>query len=67
MDVKTLQQHLLALATLNETGAPVVSCYLNLERGPLGLPRCAGRPGGTVAEIASGTAAQPGGGGHGTD
>lgn len=35
MDVKTLQQHLLALATLNETGAPVVSCYLNLERGPL--------------------------------
>jgi rubrerythrin len=35
MDVKTLQAHLLALATLNETGAPVVSCYLNLERGPL--------------------------------
>jgi hypothetical protein len=35
MDVKTLQGHLLALATLNETGAPVVSCYLNLERGPL--------------------------------
>src|ERR1035437_1442734 len=35
MDVKTLQQHLIALATLNETGAPVVSCYLNLERGPL--------------------------------
>src|SRR5450756_1912519 len=35
MDVKTLQQHLLALATLNETGAPVVSCYLNLEAGPL--------------------------------
>jgi hypothetical protein len=35
MDVKTLQQHLIALATLNETGAPVVSCYLNLEAGPL--------------------------------
>ena len=35
MDVKTLQQHLIALATLNETDAPVVSCYLNLERGPL--------------------------------
>jgi rubrerythrin len=35
MDVKTLQQHLIALATLNETGALVVSCYLNLERGPL--------------------------------
>ena len=35
MDVKTLQQHLIALATLHETDAPVVSCYLNLERGPL--------------------------------
>ena len=35
MDVKTLQQHLIALATLNETDAPVVSCYLNLERGPM--------------------------------
>jgi len=35
MDVKTLQQHLSALATLPETGAPVVSCYLNLERGPI--------------------------------
>ena len=35
MDVKTLQQHLSALAPLPETGAPVVSCYLNLERGPL--------------------------------
>jgi rubrerythrin len=34
MDVKILQQHLFALATLNETGAPVVSCYLNLEQGP---------------------------------
>src|SRR5664279_2138963 len=35
MDVNTLQQHLSALATLTETGAPVVSCYLNLERGPI--------------------------------
>ncbi len=34
MDVRTLQQHLVALATLNETAAPVVSCYLNVERGP---------------------------------
>lgn len=34
MDVKTLQQHLFTLATLKETAAPVVSCYLNLERGP---------------------------------
>ena len=34
MDVRTLQQHLLAQATLEETGAPEVSCYLNLERGP---------------------------------
>lgn len=36
MDVKTLQQHLVTLATLNETSAPVVSCYLNLESGPAG-------------------------------
>jgi hypothetical protein len=35
MDVKTLQQHLIALATLVETDAPVISCYLNLEQGPL--------------------------------
>ena len=34
MEVKTLQQHLFTLATLNETGEPVVSCYLNLEQGP---------------------------------
>ena len=39
MDVKTLQHHLSALATLNETSAPVVSCYLNLERGPLSYRR----------------------------
>ena len=39
MDVKTLQHHLSALATLTETGAPVVSCYLNLERGPLSYRR----------------------------
>jgi len=39
MDVNTLQQHLSALATVTETGAPVVSCYLNLERGPLSYRR----------------------------
>jgi rubrerythrin len=39
MDVKTLQHHLSALATLTETGAPVVSCYLNLEQGPLSYRR----------------------------
>ena len=34
MEVKTLQRHIVTLATLKETGAPVISCYLNLERGP---------------------------------
>jgi hypothetical protein len=34
MHIETLQNHLIALATLKETGAPVVSCYLNLEGGP---------------------------------
>ena len=32
MDVKTLQHHIVALVTLEETDAPVISCYLNLER-----------------------------------
>ena len=39
MDVKTLQHHLSALATLTETDAPVISCYLNLEQGPLSYRR----------------------------
>ena len=34
MDIQTLQKHVLTLATLEETNAPVVSCYLNLEKGP---------------------------------
>jgi hypothetical protein len=33
MDIQTLQKHVLTLATIEETGAPVVSCYLNLEKG----------------------------------
>ena len=35
MEVKELQQHIRTLATLEETSAPVISCYLNLEKGPL--------------------------------
>ena len=46
MDVKTLQQHLVMLATLNETDAPVISCYLNLESRTIGVSECAGRTGG---------------------
>jgi hypothetical protein len=34
VEVKTLQQHIATLATLEETGAPVISCYLSLEKGP---------------------------------
>jgi hypothetical protein len=30
VEVKTLQQHIAVLATLKQTGSPVVSCYLNL-------------------------------------
>ncbi len=33
MDVQTLQKHVLTLATIEETDAPMVSCYLNLETG----------------------------------
>jgi hypothetical protein len=33
MELKTLQQHVRTLVTLEETEAPVVSCYLNLESG----------------------------------
>lgn len=33
MNIQTLQTHLLTLATLEDTGSPVVSCYLNLEAG----------------------------------
>lgn len=33
MDVQTLQKHLLALATIEETDAPMLNCYLNLETG----------------------------------
>lgn len=31
MEVKELQKHIRTLATLEETDAPVISCYLNLE------------------------------------
>lgn len=33
MELKELQQHIHTLATLDETAAPVISCYLNLEHG----------------------------------
>ena len=33
MNIQTLQEHVLTLATLEETDAPVVSCYLNLATG----------------------------------
>jgi rubrerythrin len=33
VDIQTLQNHVLTLAALEETDAPVVSCYLNLETG----------------------------------
>ena len=33
MDIQTLQEHVLTLATIEETDAPMVSCYLNLETG----------------------------------
>ncbi len=33
MELKELQQHIRTLATLNETSALVISCYLNLEHG----------------------------------
>ena len=33
MDIQTLQNPLLTLATIGETDAPMISCYLNLERG----------------------------------
>jgi len=33
MDIQTLQKHVLTLATIKETDAPMVSCYLNLEKG----------------------------------
>jgi len=35
MEVKTLQRHIAALATLEETDAPVITCYLNLEKSAL--------------------------------
>lgn len=34
MDLQNLQAHIRTLATLPETEAPVISCYLNLESGP---------------------------------
>lgn len=37
MELKELQQHIRTLATVAETNAPVVSCYLDLEQG---LPTC---------------------------
>ncbi|MEO8372117.1 MAG: host attachment protein [Candidatus Solibacter sp.] len=33
MEIQTLQKHVLTLATIAETDAPMVSCYLNLEHG----------------------------------
>jgi peptide subunit release factor 1 (eRF1) len=33
VEIQTLQKHVLTLATMGETGAPMVSCYLNLETG----------------------------------
>lgn len=36
MDLKELQKHIRILATLPETGAPVISCYLNLETSESG-------------------------------
>jgi hypothetical protein len=32
MEPKEFQRHVLPLATLPQTGAPVISCYLNLEQ-----------------------------------
>jgi protein required for attachment to host cells len=36
MELKTLQKHVRTLVTLEETEAPVISCYLNLESGVSG-------------------------------
>ena len=36
MDLKELQKHIRTLATLPEAGAPVISCYLNLETSESG-------------------------------
>lgn len=33
MELKNLQKHIQTLVTLDETNAPVISCYLNLEEG----------------------------------
>ena len=38
MEVKTLQHHIAALAALEETDAPVLTCYLTLEKGALAYP-----------------------------
>ena len=35
MELKEFQTHIRTLATLPETDAPVISCYLDLEAGPL--------------------------------
>lgn len=39
MDLKELQKHIRTLATLPEAGAPVISCYLNLETSEPGYRR----------------------------
>ena len=36
MELKNLQKHVRTLAILEETNAPVISCYLNLEKGASG-------------------------------
>ena len=33
MDLEKLNPHVLNLATLSETGSPLISCYANLEAG----------------------------------
>lgn len=34
MELKNLQKHIRTLAVVEETNAPMISCYLNLEKGP---------------------------------
>lgn len=36
MELKNLEKHIFSLATMEETDAPVISCYLGVERGPAG-------------------------------
>ena len=36
MELRTLERHIASLAAMPESGAPVISCYLNLQGGPPG-------------------------------